>query len=207
MIELPLIELREERQALIAFMSRPFCRDADFKRTKETVTSFVNRMGTKKVLDCLAVIKAWTIRDKRLRQIENQDFATSNNTKSLFWKLSTTSLLEMVSLRRTRFAWPMHTWTSNQTMMDHDNDISPSVGDRKMTSRAIEPSKGINPRSQSHPLPVASLVRLIWMVKQGTIWAKLNSKYTADNNAETNERILICWATSETTKIATIKTI
>jgi len=58
MIELPLIELREERQALIAFMSRPFCRDADFKRTKETVTSFVNRMGTKKVLDCLAVIKA-----------------------------------------------------------------------------------------------------------------------------------------------------
>ena len=53
-----MIELREKRQALIAFMSRPYCRDADFKRTRETVTSFVNRMGTKKVLDCLAVIKA-----------------------------------------------------------------------------------------------------------------------------------------------------
>ena len=58
MIELPLIDLKEERQALIAFMSRPFCRDADFKRTRETVTSFVNRMWTKMVLDCLAVIKA-----------------------------------------------------------------------------------------------------------------------------------------------------
>ena len=58
MIELPLIELKEDRQELIVFFSRPFCRDADFKRTKQSVTSFVNRMGTRKVLDCHAVIKA-----------------------------------------------------------------------------------------------------------------------------------------------------
>ena len=37
MIKLPLIDLKEERQALIAFVSRPFCQDADFKRTRETV--------------------------------------------------------------------------------------------------------------------------------------------------------------------------
>ena len=58
MIELPPLELKEERQALIVFMSRPYYQDADFKRTKETVTAFVNRMETTKVLDCLAVIKA-----------------------------------------------------------------------------------------------------------------------------------------------------
>ena len=58
MVELPLIELKEERQKLIGFMSRPFRQDPDFKTTRETVTSFVNRMGTKNVLDCIAVIKA-----------------------------------------------------------------------------------------------------------------------------------------------------
>ena len=58
MIELPLIQLQEESQELIGFMTRPFRQDPDFKTTRETVTSFVNRMGTRNLLDCLAVIKA-----------------------------------------------------------------------------------------------------------------------------------------------------
>ena len=57
MIELPLIELKEERQELIGFMTRAFRQDPDFTRTREAVTSFVNRMGTRNVLDSLAVIK------------------------------------------------------------------------------------------------------------------------------------------------------
>lgn len=58
MVDLPLIELKQERQEVIGFMIRPFRQDPDFRRTKESVTSFVNRMGTRNVLDCLAVIKA-----------------------------------------------------------------------------------------------------------------------------------------------------
>lgn len=82
MVDLPLIELKQERQEVIGFMIRPFRQDPDFRRTKESVTSFVNRMGTRNVLDCLAVIKAWTIRYKRPRQIENQDSITSNNIEN-----------------------------------------------------------------------------------------------------------------------------
>ena len=57
MVELPLIELQEERQELTGFMTRAFRQDPDFTRTREAVTSLVNRMGTRNVLDCLAVIK------------------------------------------------------------------------------------------------------------------------------------------------------
>lgn len=111
-------------------------------------------------------------------------------------------LLEMVFRTKTSSVWLMLTLISNQMMKNQDNDISPSDGDKKMISKVIEPSKGMKPRSQSHAFPVASLVRLIWIVKQGTIWAKLKSRYTADNNAETKERILICWAINEITRIA-----
>ena len=57
MVELPRLELKAERNELIRLICKPFNRDPDFLRTKDSMTAFVNRMGNRNVLDCLAVMK------------------------------------------------------------------------------------------------------------------------------------------------------
>ena len=57
MVQLPRLELKAERDELIRLICKPFNRDPDFLRTKESMTAFVNRMGNRNVLDCLAVMK------------------------------------------------------------------------------------------------------------------------------------------------------
>ena len=57
MIELPTIDLKSERDQLIGFMVHPFRRQADFKATRDRMARLVDQMGTRSVMDCLAVIK------------------------------------------------------------------------------------------------------------------------------------------------------
>ena len=57
MVELPRLELKAERDELIRLICKPFNRDPDFLRTKDSMTAFVNQMANRNVLDCLAVMK------------------------------------------------------------------------------------------------------------------------------------------------------
>ena len=57
MLQLPRLELKAERDELIRLMCRPFKREPDFLRIKDSTASFVYRMGNRNVLDCLAVMK------------------------------------------------------------------------------------------------------------------------------------------------------
>ena len=42
MVELPRLELKAERAELIRLICKPFNRDPDFLRTKDSMTAFVN---------------------------------------------------------------------------------------------------------------------------------------------------------------------
>jgi len=57
MIQLPNLELKPERHELVKLMSAPFQREPGYLKTKAEFTQFVNRMGNRNVLDCLAVIR------------------------------------------------------------------------------------------------------------------------------------------------------
>ena len=57
MIQLPNLELKPERHELVKLMSTPFEREPGYLKTKAEFTQFVNRMGNRNVLDCLAVIR------------------------------------------------------------------------------------------------------------------------------------------------------
>ena len=57
MIDLPTLELKKERHELVKWMCAPFRRQPAYQKTKADFTEFVNRMGNRNVLDCLAVIK------------------------------------------------------------------------------------------------------------------------------------------------------
>lgn len=57
MIDLPKFELKAERHELVKWMCAPFHRQLGYQKTKADFTQFVNRMGNRSVLDCLAVIK------------------------------------------------------------------------------------------------------------------------------------------------------
>ena len=57
MIDLPTLELKKERHELVKWMCSPFRRQPGYQKTKAEFTQFVNRMGHRNVLDCLAVIK------------------------------------------------------------------------------------------------------------------------------------------------------
>ena len=57
MIQLPNLELKPERDELVKLMSAHFKRTPGYFKTKAEFTQFVNRMGNRNVLDCLAVIR------------------------------------------------------------------------------------------------------------------------------------------------------
>ena len=57
MIQLPNLELKPERDELVKLMSAHFKRTPGYLKTKAEFTQFVNRMGNRNVLDCLAVIR------------------------------------------------------------------------------------------------------------------------------------------------------
>ena len=57
MIQLPNLELKPERHELVKLMCAPFRQHPDYQKTKVEFNQFVNRMGNRNVLNCLAAMR------------------------------------------------------------------------------------------------------------------------------------------------------